>query len=310
MDNHTSRNHIVIDQNSDHMLKHLAAQRYLYSRAKAALSLQFAIVVILAVVLATLGAVCPRLVKWAALYGIGAAIADAMFLEKWKKRLQWDAARVQEAFDCEVFKLEWNGLEVGSRPDIELINEAASEFARQQDSDQLKDWYPLAVRDLPLCLARLVCQRSNCQFDKGLRSRFSGAITGILCVSVPVVFVIALLAGLDVEQLVLVILAPLLPLILWAIREVQNQKQAIDTLDRLKNTVNNLWENVLKGQLNEDQCAQESRKLQDAIFAHRSTSPLIFDFVYRSLRQQSEETMNRSAEDLLAEAFRALGEKN
>ena len=44
-----------------------------------------------------------------------------------------------------------------------------------------------------------------------------------------------------------------------------------------------------------------SRELQDAIFNHRSSSPLIFDWVYNFLRSRMEEQMNAGADQLVNE---------
>jgi hypothetical protein len=301
------RNTIADDQNTDQMLKYLAAQRNLYSRAKFVMWLQLFFVILLAVVLSLLGAAFPQFAKWAALYGITVAITDAAIIETQKKSLQRHAATIQEIFDSEVLKLEWNQFEVGLRPDVELINEAANKFFKKHQTwNDLRDWYPPAVKDLPLHLARLVCQRSNCWFDRHLRMRFSQIIVVALLVPALVVLVISLSTGLNVERLVIAILAPLLPFILWTIREYRNQRQAVDTLNRLRNVISDLWQQALHEHLDEKRCAQESRRLQDGIFAHRSTSPLVFDFVYTLLRKQSEETINRSAEDLVAEALKTL----
>ena len=44
-----------------------------------------------------------------------------------------------------------------------------------------------------------------------------------------------------------------------------------------------------------------SRELQDAIFNHRASSPLIFDWVYNLLRRRMEEQMNAGADQLVSE---------
>lgn len=42
-----------------------------------------------------------------------------------------------------------------------------------------------------------------------------------------------------------------------------------------------------------------SRELQDAIYNHRVSSPLIFDWIYNRLRSQMEERMNAGAQELV-----------
>jgi hypothetical protein len=49
-----------------------------------------------------------------------------------------------------------------------------------------------------------------------------------------------------------------------------------------------------------------SRELQDAIFNHRASSPLIFDWVYNFLRRRMEEQMNAGADQLVC-GLRTVG---
>jgi hypothetical protein len=91
------------------------------------------------------------------------------------------------------------------------------------------------------------------------------------------------------------------PTFLWGIREYHEQREAADRADRLKEYVVKLWGNALRGHLAPIQLEGESRDLQNAIYDHRRSSLVIFDWVYQRLRTAQEEQMNKAAESLVRE---------
>ena len=71
-------------------------------------------------------------------------------------------------------------------------------------------------------------------------------------------------------------------------------------LDRLNDEVKKLRDRSRSG-ATEQEISTRSRELQDAIFNHRASSPLIFDWVYNLLRRKMEERMNAGAEHWVSE---------
>lgn len=96
-----------------------------------------------------------------------------------------------------------------------------------------------------------------------------------------------------------------LALTIWALRECNRQAATREQLDRLNEEVKKLWDRSRDG-ATEAEISMRSRELQDAIFTHRATSPLIFDWVYNLLRKKMEERMNAGAEHWVSE-LRATG---
>ena len=113
--------------------------------------------------------------------------------------------------------------------------------------------------------------------------------------------VLGLVRELSLEKFILAALAPLMPTFLWGICEHREQREAADRADRLKDYIEKLWGNALKGNLAPMQLESESRDLQNAIYDHRRSSPVIFDWVYRRLRTAQEDQMNKAAETLVQE---------
>jgi hypothetical protein len=68
--------------------------------------------------------------------------------------------------------MDWNTFLVGSRIDPEDVFADACRSSATRTSKRLMNWYPLAVKELPLHLARLVCQRTNLWYDSALRKRY------------------------------------------------------------------------------------------------------------------------------------------
>lgn len=293
-------NQIPEIQVTEKQLERLRAQRALYSRAKTILGIHMGLSVPFAVFWSVLGIFLPQTKIYAAVWGIGVALLDIAFFTPRQKALKAKAAKIQEAFDCDVLSLDWRSIRVGSRPDPEDIMEWAS--PRHADSKaKLKDWYPPAVGQLPLPLARAVCQRANCWWDAELRRRYARASIGIVAMILAISVITGIIGHFQVEQWILTGVAPLLPVFMLGLRQSIEQNEAADRLDALRRHAEKMWSEILAG-ASDDKITQESRELQDEIYDHRRRNPLIFDWIYGVLRNRQEEQMNRAAADLIEEA--------
>ncbi len=299
-------NTIPQDQLAQQQLDRLAAQRQLYSDAKRIQAVQMFLAVPAVIALSFLGLWKPQLQVYGAFWGIAVALVDISFLTPWQRSLREQAAKIQEAFDCDVLQLDWPGLKAGQRPDVETITGAAKRYKRiDSDYSTLRPWYPVEVGRLPLHLARLVCQRANCWWDAELRRQYARWVIVTVCLVVVLVFLLGLVGGLTLERLVLAVLAPLLPALLLGLRQYQEHNESAAAVDRLKEHAETLWNQAIAGKLTADELARESRKLQDEIYDHRRRSALIFDWMYKRLRSDHEERMNKSANALVDEALKS-----
>ena len=293
-------NTIPVVQNTEKQIERLRAQRALYSRAKTLLGIHIAFGVPFAVLWSILGIFSPQTKIYAAVWGIGVALLDLAFFTPQQKTLKAKAAKIQEAFDCDVLGLNWRSIHVGSRPDSEEIMEWSS--PRHADPKaKLKDWYPPAVGQLPLPLARAVCQRANCWWDAELRRRYARASIWVVATILAITVITGIIGHFQVEQWILTGVAPLLPVFMLGLRQSIEQRDAADRLDALRRHAEKMWSDILAS-ASDDKITQESRELQDEIFDHRRRNPLIFDWIYSLLRNRQEEQMNRAAADLIEEA--------
>lgn len=299
-------NSIPLLQNSDRQLQRLAAQRQLYTDAKTIFAWQVVICGPLSVGIAYLGMLYPQLKSYAALWGFVVSLLDALWLTPWTKRLRTTAAQIQELFDCDVLDLPWEEVKSGKRPDPELIKEQSDRYKRWAHKlPPIINWYDTQVGELPLYIARIACQRANCWWDANQRRRYAN----VVLISILTLFIAALffsiVRGFTLEMFVLGVCAPLSPAIILGFRQYMDQTEAASRLDNLKTHSERHWSDALSGE-ELGKVSAKSRILQNEIFDHRKKSPLLFDVVFKCLRNDYELRMNHGTSELAAEAQKKL----
>ena len=297
---------IAVEQNTERQLQRLAAQRQLYAFAKAIFGWQLILSGPVAVASAFAVMAFPAFKGIAAGWGLLVTLADIFWLTPWQKRLRNEAARIQEAFDCDVLELPWNDLKAGSRPDPEFVKEQADRYQRWgQKMPSLSSWYAPVVEELPLHIGRIACQRSNCWWDSKQRRRYAAWIISIVVAVFLVVLCVAFGSGFTIEDFVLKVVAPLAPALLLGIRQFYEQIEAAARLDKLKEHSERLWKDALAGK-SKTEVTNRSRNLQDEILENRRKSPLVFDGIFKRLRPSYEQQMNFGVAELVAEAKQEL----
>jgi hypothetical protein len=300
---------ITIDQNVDKQILRLAAQRQLYATAKVVFGWQ----VFLAGPIAVLGAVLvifqPSLKVHVAAWGILVSLCDVFWLASWQKSLRSSAAKIQELFDCDVLQLRWNDLKVGKRPDPELIKEQSLKYKKwAHKMTALQNWYSVAVDELPLHIARIICQRTNCWWDGKQRRAYSYLIIGTVSCVFLILLALAMIGGISVEEFILKVIAPFAPALLLGIRQFSEQRDAANRLDQLKYHCESIWNSALSGK-SKTALILMSRNLQDEIFDNRRKTLPVLDFIFKRLRNSFEVQMNYASEHYVQEAKKALDEK-
>jgi hypothetical protein len=293
-------------QNSPEQLRLLCAQRRLYSRAKGVLTLQTLLSVPFAILWALLVLKMPGAKVYAAAWGVAVSLLDLAVFTPRQEVLKRSAASVQELFDCTVLGLNWNVIKAGARPSAEALSSWAKGFGpASAEEEKLRDWYPPAVGELPLWVARIVCQRANCWWDAELRRRYARWSLVIVALVFVLIFIAGVAGHFSVEAWFLGGVAPFAPVVLLGMRQYSEQRKAADRLDGLRGHAERIW-NDAAGGADPEKLSLESRSLQDELYAHRSRNPLFFIWIYGLLRNEQEEHMNIAAAELVAEARRHL----
>jgi len=299
---------ITVEQNTDKQLQRLAAQRHLYSTAKRIFGWQLFLSGLLTVVFAFLAVFQPSLKILTASWGILITLVDIFWLTPWQNHIKDSAAKIQEMFDCDVLELTWNDLKAGKRPDPELIKEASEEYAKKSLKDApLENWYDHSeIDDLPIHIARIACQRTNCWWDAKLRRLYANYVVSIVFFIFILVFGLSLNSGFSLDNFILNVLAPLIPVFVLGIRQYREQTDAANRLDKLKDYSESLWKSALSKKSKQLELTEKSRHLQDEILEHRRKSPPIFDFIFRRLRNSYNDKMNFGLEEFIREAKEKL----
>lgn len=294
-------------QNADEQIIRLAAASRIYTRAKVVLAAQFLLTVPAGLATGVIAAQFPALKQWTATFSFAVALIDALFLERYQSHLKKQGAKIQEAFDCAVLDLPWRKLKAGDPVETEIVHDEGKSYLRKHpDQSNLENWYPPVVSNLPLYLARLICQRANCWWDAKLRRKYCLGLKLILAVLTVALVVCGLKINQTLGQLVLSIVAPLSPALLWGTREIRKQSEAAETLDKLRYQVEQTWDKALHGALAPGAIQQASIEIQDEIFDRRSRHPLIFNWINRLVRDKQQEGMNEKAQEMVMEAQKFL----
>lgn len=289
-------------QNSESHIRLLAAASQTYSLAKRVLALQIALTVFGSLGFAIAAIQVLRWGVWAALYSFVTALVDALVLEKIQSDLRCQGAQIQEQFDCAVLRLAWRWALVGDPPPTELIVERAATYIQERGDDKLRDWYPPVAFQLPMPLARLICQRANAWWDARLRGRYRTALVTLVCLPAIPAIAAAIRSGVTIEKFVLGFLAPVTPAVIWGVREASKQRTAENERLRLRSHIEAQWDSAIQGRLKGPELDETSAEIQDQTFVLRRNSPLIFNWIHDAFRDKQQKTMTQIAEDLVAQA--------
>lgn len=290
----TLLNTIPQQQNGEDMLRLLRTRRLLYKRAKRMQGLSIALTLLLPLFGAAAAAFWPVASPWIAAIAIMFTVCDASLLDALHKARLKTAAKLQEAFDCDLLGMDWNDFLVGARVDAEEVYAGSSQQLGEADEAQIRDWYPQSVARLPMHIARLVCQRENLMYDSELRRSYCMVIGWLVGLLVFVAVVVGLVATQTFAALVLAA-TPAAPALSWMLRETRRQKDTIEQQTRLKAESEKQIRHALSG-APAAAFDLRSRELQDAIYTHRVSSPLILDIVYQRKRDALERAMEHGAE--------------
>lgn len=269
------------------------------------------IVVVLSVVLPVIGVLVgpgyPVVRPYVAFAGLVLLVLETALIDRLQKDWLKQGAKLQEQFDTEVFGLPWNRFVAGAPvapEDVRALSVSPLPVGREEHFD---NWYEPCVEQLPLYLARLVCQRTNISYDARLRRKYGG---WLLCLTLLFGFGLlfaGLVMGLKFPDLVMTLFVPFIPVLSWALKERLQHSNTAASLTNLGNEWDKIWARALDG-AGEVEVARDSRNLQDAIYQNRERSPLVFDWVYYRLRTSNEDEAHHAAEDMVARAKKALAE--
>ncbi len=269
------------------------------------------IVVLVSVMLPILGVLVgpshPEVRPYVALSALVLLLLETALIDHLQKDRLKRGAKLQEQFDTEVFILQWNRFVVGARVEPEDVRALSAKPLNATREGHFDNWYEPCVSQLPLHLARLVCQRTNISYDARLRRKYGGGLLFLTILFGVGLLFVGLAMGLKFPDLLMTLLVPFMPILTWALKERLQHANTASSLTNLGAEWDKIWMRALGG-ASEAEITSESRSLQDAIYQHRERSPLVFDWVYYRLRAVNEDEAHHAAADLVTRAKKVIEE--
>ncbi|MCO6481373.1 MAG: hypothetical protein J5I62_01130 [Flavobacteriales bacterium] len=297
---------ILTRQNEPRQLDRLAAQRALYSRAKDWFILNVIVFGAVPVALTAIGIWDQVYRPLSPVVGLIMVFIDTLLVTPHIRRLKESAARIQEAFDCDVLALPWSDIKVGKPEAIEVEKEWSDRYRpNAHKHSPLVDWYTPAIHGLSLQMARVVCQRENIHWDGQLRRYLCRWLLGAILVITLSFLVIGVVKGMLLIDLLKYVVVPLAPALIVSIRHWHEQIESAKRLDKLRDHLDSMWRDGL-ARASPEAMASKSRALQDEIFDHRKRSVPLFDWLFEKFRDKFEERAYHTAELMAKEAKAAL----
>ncbi len=293
-------NYILRLQDEEAQLRLRRAIRACYDTAQEMVLLQVICAVVIPVTAAITAFFLPEAKPYTATLSMLLVLVDIYYLDRRQKDLLKLGAKFGEEYDTRVLDLPWDSFAVGDRPTPEELHAAESKFKARKTKAALTGWYPEAVGQAPIHLARLMCQRANLSYNEALRRGYSNFVIKIAIGIVVCLVAAALFQNLHFADWVLV-LTPAMPALTWAGREHLRQRDAADVQDTIRKQARKTWDDALAGKCGVDQCLLKAREFQSAIYLRRATAPMILPGVYASKRDMLEDQMQSTAADFLGE---------
>ena len=297
MDKETKKNHVNEMQNEPFSIDMLSAQRHYYSQAKLIVYTSLFFCVIVVAVLSVLNRFYSSeiLGKTVLMYSLLAFILS-IILTNYRNKLQNLAARIQHLFDIKLFGLKWDTALCGIEPRVEEVKRG-----KQKKQNKLDYWYKDIPDDLPLDAVTLVCLRMNVEYDKSMKQNLSL----LLYIVVSLFAIIIVIANNErtIWDMVLYSIVPLLPVskFLYDVkRRIDSDKERLVRLDV---SIDSLMKKAIQEGVIEK---EELQNINNQIFEHRRTSPLVPDWLYDMLRDKEEETAAYSAKYYFGELRKKL----
>lgn len=291
-------NNIFNRQNEKGNIELLVAQRFLYTRSKRYFLIRMFGSLFFAIFGPILITSKDNLGFYLSFVAVFYLIAEIFILKRLETAKKEDATKIQEFYDTKVLDIEWNDVAAGEKPTPENIQNALKKFPNGAYPNSLFNWYFNKDYNIPATFGQLLCQRSNVSWDSNLRRNYAYTLTAILILIVITCACLAIHFSTS-TGMSFYFLASILPLFIFLLEQIIDNIECSQRLERLREKTDSLLE-----KFNSDRTSTmttEIRSLQNEIFHHRKSSPLILDWIYNKLRNNHQKQMVFSVEKKVEE---------
>lgn len=287
-------------QNSSLAITAIGAADHFWSVVQRLRAAQLGLVVILPTLFAIAAQFKADLTVTAGLLGFALTIIDTVLIYPFISMERHRAAQAQDIFDSIALDLPRSELRRSQDPDQSDLRDAAAKQNRSRAARN-RDWYSRVLGQLPCAVGRIACMKESTAWDGGLRVRYVWVVVGC-SVSVFLGFITyALFSRLDGASIVTRILFPLTPAIVWAGRELWDHFDASRGVCRLREALQNAWNDGLAGRVAETDLSALAVDFSAALFAYRSETAPVPHLLYGLLRNRQAVSMQEAAQDLVNE---------
>lgn len=204
------------------------------------------------------------------------------------------AAKIQEQFDTNVFKLKWDDISVGKRVDKFIIVKKSQKFIKKNPNySGFVDWYTdnAVSSDYPSSI--FYCQEQNLCWDSSLRKIIVLLSILMLFSILLITLILGLLNNITLKSFLTENLLLLAPVFLYFYNLIIDHTETIKTLNRLKEISSNL-KNTLKKKTS-CQIISECRILQTNIYIHRKSARPIPNWIHKITKKYFEKESAKRA---------------
>lgn len=295
-------NHIARRQNEPDFLKKLAASNHLYDQSVRIAYIQLVTAIAIAIIFPTLANAYPEARGILTISTLIYFFIQIFFLHSWETEKRTDATILQELFDTELYNLEWNSVIAGEELNEQRLAKHLSKKHKIK-TQELLNWYPPAVSDVPLDIARTMCQRANVWWNGHLRQTCSLIISIIALITLATVIIANRTLPLAELAAHIVLFLPLFEIL--ALTSISYRKSA-KRMARLTELLDSYLQAYLENK-NFKVDKKTSRRVQDEIFRNRASARPTPRFIYALLQAKYKKIINLSAHDFITQYAR---EKN
>jgi len=287
-------NTLYQDQQAPEMKVLLGAQKRLYYEGKRQNAWIFLAALLSAIIAPVIIAYLPE-----AKTGVGITVGIASFVvslltKKGPEKKREKAAKIQEEFDTRLFGMAWNESLCGPKVDKFDISAANGRLKTDRENVDLIPWYS-DYSSLSPSQAVLHCQGENLWWDRSLRKRYAGLLSVLLIALVA--WGVAWAAGilqLNLLESITEVFLPMSGLGLVFYFAWQEHRKVAAEQERTATEGRRISDTYLDQQ--KEVPPAELRRLQDAIFKNRTSSPLVPEWFFKFNRKYLEKQSSDAAQ--------------
>lgn len=213
-----------------------------------------------------------------------------------EQRVNEQAVKTQESYDTRLFHLPWNTSLAGREPSADDIAAAARHI---KDAAPYKNWYSIDLGDTPWPADALLCQRQSIVWGRYDHTVY-GTLVAIAGTAVLVVgLVTALTLDLSLRDYLVQIFLPTAPALLGTAELARAHYRHAASRKDVEHDIHDMWDRYRSdpAALPPSAC----RRIQDAAFTIRRTTPRVPNLVYK-VRRNVAATATETGTQVLIES--------